>query len=112
MVATNPHLQGDYQKVLSDVAIRATKVYIFQWVALFLSAFFIRIYDAAVLWLVAGASQMMIYIIMQQAHSKSIEVLAVMIFQEWILMVYLWGKVLIREIIFLGKLTFDVLRGV
>jgi predicted cation transporter len=111
MIATNPHLQGDYQEVLSDVAIRATKVYIFQWVALFLSAFFIRSYDAAVLWLVAGASQMMIYIIMQQAHSENIEVLAVMIFQEWMLMIYLSGKVLVREICFLGKLAFDVLRG-
>jgi hypothetical protein len=49
MVATNPHLQVDYQEVLSDVAIRATEVYIFQWIALFLSAFFIRSYDAAVL---------------------------------------------------------------
>jgi hypothetical protein len=49
MVATNPHLQVDYQDVLSDVAIRATEVYIFQWIALFLSAFFIRSYDAAVL---------------------------------------------------------------
>jgi predicted cation transporter len=112
MVATNPHLQGEYQEVLSDVAIRATKVYIFQWVALFLSAFFIRSFDAAVLWLVAGASQMMIYIIMQQAHSENIEVLAVMIFQEWILMVYLSGKFLVREIYFLGKLAFDFLRGV
>jgi hypothetical protein len=49
---------------------------------------------------------------MQQAHSKNIEVLAVMIFQEWILMVYLSGKVLVREICFLGKLAFDVSRGV
>jgi hypothetical protein len=55
---------------------------------------------------------MMIYIIMQQAHSENIEVLAVMIFQEWILMVYLSGKFLVREIYFLGKLAFDFLRGV
>jgi hypothetical protein len=55
---------------------------------------------------------MMIYIIMQEAYSKNIEVLAVMIFQEWIFMVYLSGKVLVTEIPFLGKLAFDVLRGV
>jgi hypothetical protein len=79
---------------------------------LFLSVFFIRSYDAAILWLVASTSQMMIYIIMQEAYSKNIEVLAVMIFQEWIFMVYLSGKVLVTEIPFLGKLAFDVLRGV
>jgi hypothetical protein len=49
---------------------------------------------------------------MQQDHSENIEVLAVMIFQEWVLMVYLSGKVLVREICFFGKLAFDVLRGV
>jgi hypothetical protein len=112
MVSTNPYLRGDYHEVLLDVAIRATRVYIFQWAVLFLSAFFIRSYDAAVLWLVAGASQIIIYIIMQQAHSEDIEVLAVMIFQEWIFMIYLSGKVLVTEICFLGKLASAVLRGV
>ena len=108
MVVTNTELQGDYREVLSDCETRATEIYLFQWVTLHLSVFLIRSYDTMILWLIAGTLQLIVYIIIQQDHFEEIELLAIMIFQEWIILVCLLGKLFSSEIYFFRKLAFNV----
>jgi hypothetical protein len=66
-----------------------------------------------ILWLIIGASQIMIFHAINPPDSeKNIEALTVAIFHQWIVMLYFVGKFSFSEVRFLGTLTSNVWKGV